>query len=223
MEHHSELDFLDTLNIADSAPQAPLKVLLLDDSSKAKETQRQLEELLRRRIEEGHGETLFELGLEDNGESMGLSPTEWGTAWTRLQAAATALTADCHILISRNTGLADDVDAAGADDHGHRSSVAKIMIRRRPPTVAEVIELRIAVVGNGRSIAIHRSETRAAHDPLSRRSRRRKEYHARRLGQGEPRRWTWKGTSEPVPPQTRDREWSNEFGGNGDHGLRRSW
>ena len=154
VEHHSELDFLDTLNLADSAPQAPLKVLLLDDSSNAKETQKQLRERLHRRIEEGHGETLFELGVEDNGESMGLSPTEWSTAWTRIQAAATELTADCRILISRNTGRADDVDAAGVDDHGHPSSVATVMIRRRPPTVAEVIELRIAVVGNGTSTTI---------------------------------------------------------------------
>ncbi|KAI9887255.1 MAG: hypothetical protein M1823_000926 [Watsoniomyces obsoletus] len=144
IEDHVELDILDTLDLADSISRPRLKELLLDTSNEAEDTLKQLGDILRDRIDEGNGETLFELGLEDNGEPMGFSKDDWQTAWKRLQQAAGTLSADCHILISRNVGIPEDVTTKDKNP----SATAKVMVRRKPKSVEEVIELRIAVVGN---------------------------------------------------------------------------
>lgn len=149
-EDHVELDIIDALDIADSASRPRLKELLLDTSVNEKDSLKQLEDLLRDRIDEGNGETLFELGLEDNGESMGFSRVDCVTAWGRLQRAAKALLADCKILVSKNAGLEEEIEPSGGEEKD-QSATAKVMIRRKPPTVEDVIELRIAVVGNGKS------------------------------------------------------------------------
>lgn len=145
VEDHDELDIIDALDIADSAPRPRLRELLLDTSENEATTLKRLEDILRERIDEGNGETLFELGLEDNGEPMGFTKDECSIAWGRLRRAAKTLSADCKILLSKHAGLGEEVESAGGKD---QSATAKIMIRRRPDTVDDVIELRIAVVGN---------------------------------------------------------------------------
>lgn len=42
-------------------------------------------------MDEGHGEALFDVGLEDSGESMGFSKDEWNFAYERLLATAKSL------------------------------------------------------------------------------------------------------------------------------------
>ncbi|KAL2277621.1 hypothetical protein FJTKL_15301 [Diaporthe vaccinii] len=77
-DHEAELDdILNALDLSDKAPLAPLHKLLLrtDDESLQK-----LVELLTSRIEEGHGETLFDIGFEHNGESMHLDKEGWDKA-----------------------------------------------------------------------------------------------------------------------------------------------
>lgn len=95
---------------------------------------------------EGHGEALFDLGQEDNGESMGLSKEQWDVAWDRLRRAAGTLKADCRILMTRNVGGGEEVGPLNEKDKG---ATGKVMIRQKPETVEKVIETRIAVVGNG--------------------------------------------------------------------------
>ena len=148
VEEHAELDIIDSLGLADSVPSLRLKSLLLDTSSDAEDSQNQLVGVLRDRLLEGHGETLFELGLEDNGEPMGFTRSEWQTAWERLQSAARPLSAHCKILITRNVGGEEEVEPHAGTDKD-KSATAKVMIRREPETVEDVIETRIAVVGNG--------------------------------------------------------------------------
>jgi GTPase len=97
------------------------------------------------RLEEGHGECLLDLGLEDNGDSMGFGKSEWDFALERLERAARAEGADCNVLMSRNVGGAGDVGTHGKDE----SCSGKVMVRRKPNSVDDVIETRIAVVGNG--------------------------------------------------------------------------
>ena len=147
VEEHDELDIIDALDIADSAPRPRLRELLLDTSDSEATTLERLEDILRERIDEGNGETLFELGLEDNGEPMGFTKDECSVAWGRLRSAAKTLSADCKILLSKHAGLGEEVESAGGKD---QSATAKVMVRRRPDTVDDVIELRIAVVGNGK-------------------------------------------------------------------------
>ncbi|KAK2015629.1 elongation factor Tu GTP binding domain-containing protein [Colletotrichum eremochloae] len=146
-EHqHAELDELfDNLDLAEATPGVRLKDLLLapDDDDDAL---RKLEGVIQERILEGHGETVFELGFENSGESMGLSLEQWNAAHARLRDAAKRIRADCQTLITKNVG--GDVEAPGAKPGKDSHCSGKIMIRQAPATVEDVIETRIAVVGN---------------------------------------------------------------------------
>ncbi|KAJ0317017.1 hypothetical protein COL5a_011322 [Colletotrichum fioriniae] len=144
-EHqHAELDELfDNLDLAEPTPSARLKDLLLGTDD---DTLQKLEGVLQERIVEGHGEAVFELGFENNGESMALSIEQWNAAYTRLKEAAKRIRADCQTLITKNIG--GDVEAPSAQSGKDSHCSGKIMIRQTPATVEDVIETRIAVVGN---------------------------------------------------------------------------
>lgn len=144
-EDHAELDIIDSLGLADSITHVRLKELLLA-SADSEERLSQLTDILRDRIEEGNGETLFELGYENSGESMALTKDEWVIAMERLQVAAAALQAECRVLITRNVGGEFEAETVSEKD---KHADGKIMIRRKPETAEDVIELRVAVVGNG--------------------------------------------------------------------------
>jgi GTPase len=144
-EDHAELDIIDSLGLADSVTHVRLKELLLA-SAESEDRLSQLTDILRDRLEEGNGETLFELGYENNGESMALTKDEWDIAMERLQVAAAALHAECRILITRNVGGEYEAETVSEKD---KYADGKIMIRRKPDTAEDAIELRIAVVGNG--------------------------------------------------------------------------
>ncbi len=90
-EDHAELDILDSLNLADDIPTIRLRHILLDNSDTGTESVKQLTNLLNGRMDEGHGEALFDVGLEDSGESMGFSKDEWNFAYERLLATAKSL------------------------------------------------------------------------------------------------------------------------------------
>ena len=179
-EDHAELDILDSLDLSETSAHYKLKDLLLDSGAKAEDSLQQLSNVLQSRILEGHGETLFDLGQEDNGESMGFSKEQWDVALDRLRRAATSLKADCRILVTRNVG-GDEIGSLNEKD---KSATGKVMIRQKPETVEDVIETRIAVVGNGEpQIAV--SATRSSNF----RSRRRQEYHAGSPRKRQSRRW----------------------------------
>ena len=89
----------------------------------------QLTGLLQSRIDEGHGETLFDLGLEDGGESMGFTQQQWETALARVDEAAHSLKADVRTLLTYNTGGEEESGNMNAKDtfcHG------KLLIRQTP-------------------------------------------------------------------------------------------
>lgn len=143
VEDHAELDILNDLDLADHSPQVRLKELLLDHHE---ETLTDLVNLLELRIEEGHGETVFEVGFENNGDSMALSRDDWNVAMKRLAEAARKCRADCQVLLTNGVGgAAEGETVLEKDDKDCRG---KVLIRQHPATVEEVIETRIAVVGN---------------------------------------------------------------------------
>ena len=147
-EEHAELDILDSLDLAETSSQLRLRDLLLDSSEDAEVTLQQLSEVLQKRMLEGNGETLFDLGQEDNGESMAFSKEQWDVALDRIRRAAKTLQAECRILMTRNVGGPEEVGTVNEKD---KSATGKIMIRQEPETPEDVIETRIAVVGNGRT------------------------------------------------------------------------
>lgn len=143
VEDHAELDILNDLDLADTSPQVRLKELLLEHND---ETLTKLVNLLELRIEEGHGETVFEIGFENNGDSMALSRDEWHVSMRRLVEAAKKCRADCQILLTKGVGGAAEGESVPEKDDTGCSG--KVLIRQHPATVEEVIETRIAVVGN---------------------------------------------------------------------------
>ena len=146
-EDHAELDILDTLDLAETSTQVHLKELLLDAGEDAEVTLQQLSDLLQKRMLEGNGETLFDLGQEDNGETMSFNKEQWDVALNRIRRAGKKVQADCRVLMTRNVGGKEDV---GAMEKGKDTScTGKVMIRQTPETPEDVIETRIAVVGNG--------------------------------------------------------------------------
>ncbi|KAL8972140.1 MAG: hypothetical protein Q9183_000707 [Haloplaca sp. 2 TL-2023] len=145
-EHHSELDVLDTLDLGESSGQVRLRSLLLDDSGDANNvTLGQLSKVIGERLLEGNGETLFDLGQEDNGESMNFSKEQWDVALDRIRRASQQLRAECRILLTRNVGNAEEAEVK---NEKVTACQGKILIRQDPETTEGVIELRIAVVGN---------------------------------------------------------------------------
>ncbi|PHH58912.1 hypothetical protein CDD81_4158 [Ophiocordyceps australis] len=140
--HHEELDELfDSLELADTAPRIPLRSLLLDDDK-----HHHLKELLGERIQEGMGETVFDVGHQDNGECMQLSRQLWQKAHEAVVSAAKSIQADCELLLTHNVG--GEVEADSAKAAKETGSSSKLLIRRMPQSVEHVIETRIAVVGN---------------------------------------------------------------------------
>ncbi|KAI9720951.1 MAG: hypothetical protein M1828_005423 [Chrysothrix sp. TS-e1954] len=148
-EHHDELDIIDTLGLSDAAPPIRLKTALLDRDSETQDASvSQLKETLDRRLDEGHGETPFDLGIEDNGEDMALSKEQWDIAWARVQAVAKELKAQCRLLMTKNVGGEAELELEEGKERKEKSCSGKLMIRREPETPDDVIELRLAVVGN---------------------------------------------------------------------------
>jgi GTPase len=142
VEDHAELDILNSLDLADTSPRVRLKALLLDNNE---ETLGKLASVLETRIEEGHGETVFEVGFENNGDSMSLSKDEWDVAMKRLAEAAKKCKADCQVLLTKGVGGYAEALTVPGDE---KQCSGKVLIRQHPPSVEEVIETRIAVVGN---------------------------------------------------------------------------
>lgn len=173
LEDHDELDIIDQLGLADDTPsRIALRTLLLTENE---ENDPALVEHLRGRLVEGHGETLFDLGLEDNGDSMGFSKEEWNTALERLGNALKELHADYKILMTRNIGGDVEVGPVNAKEKG---ACGKLILRRTPQSVDDVIETRIAVVGNGMLNVLSMVSVRF----LTWSSRRRQKHHAWCLG-----------------------------------------
>jgi GTPase len=141
-DDHAELDILNSLDLAETVPQVRLKELLLgqDEDYLGK-----LIDILRARIDEGHGETVFDIGFENNGDSMALTKDEWEVAMKKLNQAAAMERADCQVLLTKNVGGDAEAELQNMKD---KDCSGKILIRQNPKTVEDVIETRIAVVGN---------------------------------------------------------------------------
>ena len=144
-EDHAELDIIDQLGLSDTPSQIRLKDWLLDTTEDAGATLQQLAGLLQARIDEGHGEALFDLGQEDSGESMGFSRVQWDLGLSRFKEAASSLKSDVRVLLTYNVNGPEEAETKNEKD---KSCRGKLLVRQTPETPEEVIETRIAVVGN---------------------------------------------------------------------------
>jgi len=146
VEEHAELDILDQLGLSDAPRTVKLKELLLGTGDLTTENSLQdLASTIQTRIDEGHGETIFDLGLEDGGDSMGFDLAQWETALRRLREAAETIPAHCRILLTHNVGGAEE---SSVKNERFKDAWGKVLIRQVATNAEEVGELRIAVVGN---------------------------------------------------------------------------
>ncbi|OZJ05298.1 hypothetical protein BZG36_01945 [Bifiguratus adelaidae] len=121
-----------------------------------------LQNMLADRIKEGQGEFMMEIGLQDDGSSMGLSREELDQALATIGQVAQKLDAAYSIIYQKDTPASKSI-AAVAGESGKRDSVktklnanghdttghvAYIMIRQHPASVDKLLEIRVAVVGN---------------------------------------------------------------------------
>ncbi len=146
LEEHDELDIIDSLGLVEASTAIRLKHVLLD-SSDTENCIEQLNTYVQNRLGEGNGEMIFDLGLEDNGDTMGFTRDNWEFALKRLEGVADKLKADCRVLMTRNVGTGEE--EVGPRDAKDTACSGKVMVRQRPQNVDDVIEMRIAVVGNG--------------------------------------------------------------------------
>jgi GTPase len=132
--------------LSDTPNTVRLKDWLLDHSDDSDATLAQLSGYIQSRIDEGHGECLFDLGLESNGDSMNLSKPDFQHALARVTEAAKSLKADARVLLTCN--VKEGPEESTIKSPKDTSSHGKLLIRQSPSTAEDVIETRIAVVGN---------------------------------------------------------------------------
>lgn len=132
-----ELAVLEQLNLDDSNTQTKLKTLLLEPGD---ENIEKLGALVKKRVLEGRGEALFDVGF-DNGDSMDLNQEDFERALERLRTVAKK-EVNGFITVLSKKGLAED----GTVEKG--GVTATVLVRRKPEDTQDLLEIRVAVVGN---------------------------------------------------------------------------
>ncbi|KAJ3337170.1 hypothetical protein HDU93_001501 [Gonapodya sp. JEL0774] len=130
-------------------------------------------EHVRHMLEEGAGEAIMEIGVDDEGHSMKLAKDEHSRFVANVSAAANQLQADVTVLFDHsqplttlastgsstngtketnvaNGGLTTATGAAPVVEHhgAIEASHSHILIRQRPGNIEKMLEIRVAVVGN---------------------------------------------------------------------------
>lgn len=109
-----------------------------------------LQNVVAERMKEGFGEAVFDLGFENSGESCQFTKDEWDNAYKKLNEAARAVRANCQLLMTKNIGGELEAASTATNTLKEKSCSGKVLIRQVPKNIEDVIETRIAVVGNGR-------------------------------------------------------------------------
>ncbi|KAI9143664.1 P-loop containing nucleoside triphosphate hydrolase protein [Paraphysoderma sedebokerense] len=117
-----------------------------------------LRQFLTKRIEEGRGECIYELGVtEDEGLNLEFTKDELFTAISNLRSVAKPLNANVTLLSDKSDihVTASNVDFLNQSEKENKKKQEKdigkvgfVLIRRKPEKVEDAIEVRIAVVGN---------------------------------------------------------------------------
>ena len=145
VDDHAELEILDQLGLSDAPRAAKLKDLLLGTGEETENHLQDLASTIQTRIDEGLGETIFDLGLEDGGDSMGFDLAKWETALQHLREAAETIPAHCRVLLTYNVG---DPEEASTPNERMKDAWGKVLIRQSASNMEEMAEIRMAVVGN---------------------------------------------------------------------------
>lgn len=92
-----------------------------------------LRKQLKDRIDDSRGETIYEIGIGEDGCDIGLDPGEYAASLATLQSLAATLNADCVELRQRR---------------GEKGTKVGLYLIRTKVDEADFMEIRVAVVGN---------------------------------------------------------------------------
>ncbi|KAJ5246571.1 GTP-binding protein 1 [Penicillium chermesinum] len=145
LDDHAELEILDQLGLSDAPRTAKLKDLLLGTGDDTDDQLQDLASVIQTRVDEGLGETIFDLGLEDGGDSMGFDLSQWETALQRLREATETIPAHCRVLLTYNVGGPEE---ASSKNERMKDCWGKVLIRQSANNMEDMAEIRMAVVGN---------------------------------------------------------------------------
>ncbi|KAK3828424.1 MAG: GTP binding protein [Benniella sp.] len=122
-----------------------------------------LQNLFATRIREGSGEALFEIGVEEDGAPMNLTDAEYQTALATVRTAASAVGAEVAVILEKDS-TGSTGSSIPADDKGENTTIPEstatstvdggtfkssyVMIRKTPKSAEDLLEVRVAVVGN---------------------------------------------------------------------------
>ena len=139
VDAEDELSIIDQLNLGEDEPGANQKLrdLLLPSAEEDARARESLKGVLKGLIAEGRGEALFDVGLERNGDNMGLGKEEYEKALGRLREVSKEMM--CAVTVLLEEGAA-----------ANEGFSAKVLVRKQPESIEELLEIRVAVVGNGR-------------------------------------------------------------------------
>lgn len=141
-DEHDELSIIETLGLSDDTqPSARIRDLLLGPQD---ENGPKLKDLIASRLAEGRGETMFDVGIDNTTEEpMGFTKEEHDYAMKSIKGVAAGLKASITILITHNL----EIDGEEPPDDKGVSSM--LLIRKQPESLEDLLEIRVAVVGNG--------------------------------------------------------------------------
>ena len=103
--------------------------------SPTKERLEHLTTQLNFRLNEGSGESIYQIGVEDDGETLGIPEDSLKKSLKTLESMAASLDAETEV-IRISPGQREGC------------SVAEVLVRRKPGVNRASVEVRIAVVGN---------------------------------------------------------------------------
>ena len=103
--------------------------------SPSKERLEHLTTQLNFRLNEGSGESIYQIGVEDDGETLGIPEDSLKKSLKTLESMAASLDAETEV-IRISPGQTEGC------------SVAEVLVRRKPGVNRASVEVRIAVVGN---------------------------------------------------------------------------
>ncbi|BFZ64351.1 hypothetical protein YB2330_005494 [Saitoella coloradoensis] len=105
-----------------------------------------LRRMIGERMEEGHGEAVFEVGCDDrdSGKTLGFSREEYAKAVETLRRVCEGMMPPCIFseLSTRNLGREGEPTSDG------KGCLSRVMIRRTTAAATDTLEVRVAVVGN---------------------------------------------------------------------------
>ncbi|KAG0258603.1 hypothetical protein DFQ27_004541 [Actinomortierella ambigua] len=187
LSHEDELDMNDMEDplAGFEAQRSGLEDLSLKEQllNPTEATMESLQSLLTARIREGSGETMFEIGVEEDGAPMNLSDTEFETALTTVRTVASVLEAEVAVMYEKNvsgipepnitptaiipegeetasgnrtslqsssspSSSAPPASSSSSKEADKSNKTAYLMIRKAPKSGEELLEVRVAVVGN---------------------------------------------------------------------------